>query len=75
MTLDAFISDFKELFNEPGDMCPETEFKKHAEWSSLVGLSVISMVDEKYDVTLKGRDILNAATIEDLFNTVKEKQD
>jgi acyl carrier protein len=31
------------------------------------------MVDEEYEVTLKGDDIKNAVTIEDLFNTVKSK--
>lgn len=74
MTLESFIRDFQELFDEPGEMSPETEFKKHPEWSSLTGISVIAMIDEKYDVSLKGRDILKAATLADLFNTVKEKQ-
>jgi len=36
-------------------------------------LSVIAMVDEEYDVTIKGDDIRNSSTIEDLFNIVKSK--
>ena len=32
------------------------------------------MVDEEYDVALKGDDVKNAKTIEDLFNTVKSKR-
>ena len=75
MTLETFIRDFQELFDEPGEMTPETEFKKHPEWSSLTGLSVIAMIDEKYGVSLKGRDILKAATLAGLFHTVEEKQD
>ena len=51
----------------------ETRFRDIEEWSSLIGLSVIAMVDEEYDVTLKGDDIRNANTIEDLYNTVKSK--
>jgi acyl carrier protein len=43
------------------------------EWSSLIGLSVIAMVDDEYDVTLKGNDVKNSVTIEDLFNIVKER--
>ena len=50
-----------------------TNFRDLDEWSSLVALSIIAMVDEEYDVTLKGDDIKNATTIEDLFNTVKAK--
>ena len=31
------------------------------------------MVDEEFDVALKGNDILNCETIEDLFDIVKSK--
>jgi acyl carrier protein len=31
------------------------------------------MVDEEYDVTLKGDDIRNSSTVEDLFNVVKSR--
>lgn len=31
------------------------------------------MVDEEYDVAIKGDDIRNSKTIEDLFNDVKAK--
>ena len=43
------------------------------EWSSLIALSIIAMVDEEYDVTLKGDDMRQAETIEELFNIVKGK--
>ena len=39
----------------------------------MIGLSVIAMVDDEYDVTLKGNDVKNSVTIEDLFNIVKER--
>ena len=48
-------------------------FKELDEWSSLIALSIIAMVDDEYDVTLKGDDIKNAVTIEDLFKTVESK--
>ena len=32
------------------------------------------MVDEEYDVALKGDDIKKSVTIEDLFNVVKSKK-
>ena len=31
------------------------------------------MVDEEYDVTLKGDDMKAAKTVEDLYNTVQSK--
>lgn len=75
MELNDFISKFAFLFDETdeSEFKAETVFKGLDEWSSLTALSVIAMVDEEYDVTLRGDDILNANTIEDLFNVVKSK--
>lgn len=75
MDIKEFISNFAEQFDDmdASALTPETEFKQLEDWNSLVALSVIAMVDEEYDVTIKGDDIRNAKTIEDLFNTVNAK--
>ncbi len=75
MELNKFIENFAEQFDDidATALTPESEFKALEEWSSLIALSVIAMVDEEYDVTLKGDDIRSANTIEDLFNIVKER--
>ncbi|MDR0680736.1 MAG: acyl carrier protein [Dysgonamonadaceae bacterium] len=75
MELTDFIKNFALQFEETdsNEFSPETQFKSLEEWSSLVALSIIAMVDEEYDVKVKGDDIRNAATIEDLYNTVKSR--
>lgn len=75
MEIKEFIENFAAQFDETEAEVfkPETEFKELDEWSSLIALSIIAMVDEEYDVTLKGDDIKNAKTIEELFNTVNSK--
>ena len=75
MDLKEFIENFADQFDDtdPSEIKAETVFKELDEWSSLVALSVIAMVDEEYDVTLKGDDIRNSNTVEDLFNTVSAK--
>lgn len=75
MEINEFIANFAEQFDETDAsvFTAETKFKELEEWSSLIALSVIAMVDEEYDVTLKGDDMRAAQTIEDLFNTVKAK--
>lgn len=75
MELQDFIQHFAEQFDdtEASVFTPETEFRELDEWSSLISLSVIGMVDEKYGVALKGVDFREANTIEDLFNIVKSK--
>lgn len=75
MDIKEFIEKFADQFEDTDISLinAETVFKDLDEWSSLIALSIIAMVDEEYDVTLKGDDIRNASTIEDLFNTVKSK--
>lgn len=75
MEIKEFIEKFAEQFDEtdPIQITATTEFKNLEEWSSLTALSIIAMADEEYDVTLKGDDIRNAKTVEDLFNTVSSK--
>ena len=75
MELNTFIENFAAQFDktDASVFTAETKFRDLDEWSSLIGLSLIAMVDEEYDITLKGDDIKNANTVEDLFNTVKSK--
>jgi len=75
MEIKEFIENFADQFDDTdaGEFTPTTVFKDLDEWSSLIALSIIAMVDEEYDITLKGDDIRNSNTIEDLFNIVKAK--
>ena len=72
MDINSFIENFAGQFdNTPADQIKaETNFRDLDEWSSLVALSIIAMVDEEYGVTLKGVDIKKATTVQDLFNIV-----
>ncbi|MDE5645746.1 MAG: acyl carrier protein [Muribaculaceae bacterium] len=75
MELQEFIANFAAQMDEtdPSEITASTAFHDLEEWSSLSALSIIAMVDEEYDVTLRGDDMKNAVTVEDLFNTVKSK--
>jgi acyl carrier protein len=39
-----------------------------------MALSIIAMIDEEYNVVIKGNDIRNAETIEDLFKIVQSRR-
>lgn len=75
MELQEFVEKFAEQFDETdaSEFAACTKFREIEEWSSLIGLSVIAMVDEEFDIALKGDDIKNANTIEDIYNTVQSK--
>jgi acyl carrier protein len=73
MDLKKFIENFAEQFEEveAAEFNAETNFRDFSEWSSLTALSIIAMVDEEYEVELKGDDIRTSNTVEDIFNIVK----
>jgi acyl carrier protein len=75
MNLDQFIENFTGLFDEtdPDTIHANTCFKELDEWSSLLALSVIAMIDEEYDVEFRGDDIRGSKTVEDLYNRVKSR--
>lgn len=75
MELNDFIQNFADQFDEvdSAELNTETKFKELEEWTSLIALSVIAMVDEEYDVLLKGADIKSVSTLGELFDLVQSK--
>jgi len=75
MDLHQFIQNFAAQFNDTdvSEFRPETRFKELKEWSSLIALSIIAMIDEELSITIKGDDIRQAKTINDLFGIVKTR--
>jgi acyl carrier protein len=75
MEIKEFIENFANQFDDTDAsvFTADTKFKEVDEWSSLTALSIIAMIDEEYDVTIKGDDIRNSTTIQDLFNLVESK--
>lgn len=74
-SLEEFVGLFAEQFDETdaSQISATTAFHELDEWSSLIGLSVIAMVDEEFDIALKGDDVKNSVTVEDLYNCVIAK--
>ncbi len=74
-TLDEFVELFAEQFDDTdaSEFTASTVFHELDEWSSLIGLSVIGMVDEEFDVALNANDMVSSVTIEDLYNKVVAK--
>ena len=75
MNIKDFIENFANQFDDTdaSELKEDTVYKELDEWSSLIALSVIAMVDEEYNVTLNGDDIRKTSTIEDLYNLVKDR--
>lgn len=75
MEIKSFIENFADQFDDTDAsvFTPETVFHDLDEYSSLIALSIIGMVDEEYGVTLSGNEMKSAVSIQDLFNIVESK--
>ena len=72
MNLKEFIEKFAyQFYDTPIDeIDAETVYEDIEEWSSLIALSVIAMVDEDYNVGIGAKEITESTTVEGLFNTI-----
>lgn len=50
-----------------------TPFETLDEWCSLVGLGLISMINDKYNVRVRLGELIDVKTVEDLYNIVSQK--
>lgn len=76
MDINEFIEKFGEQFDDLNGevLAADTPFREIDSWSSLTALSIISMIDEEYDVQLTGADIRSSQTIKDVFDKVVAKK-
>ena len=72
MDINEFLKNFGEQLDEtdPAEIKADTAFKELDDWSSMTALAVIAMIDDEYDVQIKGNDIRSVETIQDLFDKV-----
>ena len=77
MNLTEFVENFAAQFEEtdPSEFNAETSFRSIEEWSSLLSLSIIAMVDESYNIKLTGEDIRKSTTVNDIFEIIKSRKD
>ena len=75
MDIKDFILKFADQFEDTTfeTFDPETNYRDLDEWSSLIALSVLAMIDEEYDVQLKGEEMRATKTIQELFDLVASK--
>ena len=71
------MNDFLELFREAiereGEVKMEDNFRQYKEWDSMAYLSVIALMDEKYDKQMEEAEFKSLHTVEDIYKACTEK--
>ena len=73
MEIKEFIEHFVEQFDDAPatEVTPETRHHEMDEWSSMIALSVMAMIDEEYEVQIKADEMRNSQTVQELFDIVQ----
>lgn len=75
LTKDVFLQQIQTVFEEESRQFInfQTDLKSLPEWSSLQAMIVVSEIDKAFDVILSAEDMKQAKTLNDLFESVKQK--
>lgn len=76
MELKEFIENFANQFDDTDAsvFTADTKFHDLDEWSSVMVLSIIGMVDEEYDVQLDPDNLNQATTVKELFDFISSQK-
>jgi len=77
MSLSEFVHVFESAIEavEPGTLSAKTHFKALKAWDSLAVLTVVDTVDMNYNVLLNQKHFERAETVEDLYQSIQEKDE
>jgi acyl carrier protein len=75
MNNSKFIKNIADQFDgvDANSINLDTRFKEIEGWSSMIAFSLIAMIEEEYNVSIKGDDIRNSNTIDELIKLVNSK--
>jgi acyl carrier protein len=58
---------------EPSSLTPDSSISDYAEWNSLAWLTIMSMVDDKYNVQLSATEIRSFKTVQEVIENISGK--
>ena len=68
------FEEFKQKFSEAIEdellleLGPNSSFKNLESWDSFSGMSIISMIDEEFGITIRSEDMMRLNTLEELYD-------
>lgn len=74
-TIDEFKQKFSDAIDDESILVLELQanFKDIESWDSFSGMSIISMIDEEFDITINAEEMSQIFTIEELYHFISNK--
>jgi acyl carrier protein len=77
VSIEEFIQVLEQEFDQlkPGSILPETVIESVIEMSSINALIFLALIKTEFDIALTAGDLLNAKTVQDLYDVVLFKSE
>ncbi len=75
--INEFIIKVEEEFEDmpKGQLRPDSVIRDHFTWDSINALIFIAHVNVNYDVEITAQNLVDSATIQDLYDIIKSKKE
>ena len=70
MELQKFIEEIESQFEEEINLNPDSDFRENDYFDSLVGMSIMVIIKDKYDYSMDVDTFLSCKTPRDLFQHI-----
>ena len=71
------VNDFLKIFADTLDVADEVKLNTNRaeidEWDSMGQISIMSMLEEKFGVTLEMEELVNLERVQDVVNILKQR--
>ena len=74
-TFEQFRQKFSDALEDELilSLLPNTSFKNLETWDSFSGMSIISMIDEEFEITIRAEEMAKINTLEELYELLLNK--
>lgn len=71
MNIESLIQIFQSEFPEMSDkFTPETRFREISDWDSLTAMSILTTIEEQFEVIMPEKDFRLMQTIQEVYNYI-----
>jgi len=70
---ELFLKQFADAIGRNGGVRMEDEFRNYEEWDSLASLSLVSMLDDEYEINISHNEFENLKTVKGLYDYILAK--
>lgn len=73
------LEEFKKKFSDTieddsiNQLEADLNFKNLESWDSFTGMTIISMIDDEFGITIKAEEMSRINTIQELYDTIASK--